>query len=116
MSKVIAIVLILFLGVHAISFADNALEKFGRGVSNIVVSPLEVMNGIKQAKEQGSSKDSYLKSGGWDSALTWGTVNGICRMVTRAVVGAFEVVTFILPLPKDYKPILTDVKDPGFFL
>ena len=55
--------------------------------------------------------DVYFKCGQtWTEELLYIDWSGTAG--NRAVVGAYEVVTFPIPLPSDYEPILTD---PEFF-
>lgn len=82
--------------------ADTALKKLGRGISNVASSPLEVWKRISDVNNEN----------GPIAAFTWGLLNGIFRTGIRAIVGIYEVVTFPIPLPKDYEPIITD---PEFF-
>lgn len=98
------------------AFSDSgSTEKLKRGVKNIFTCPAEIVKGVKEAREQGAKTHSVLKSEGWDSAIIWGLPNGVLRMGTRALVGVYEVVTFPIAAPKEYKPILRDVSEEGFF-
>ena len=45
---------------------------------------------------------------GMFAGFTTGLFTGIFDMGKRLVVGAYEVVTFPVPLPSGYKPIITD--------
>ena len=104
MKKIIALfILIVFLFMTSVSFADTPLKKLGRGFANILTCPVEI---FYRASE--SSKDDGPVAG-----LTWGFIDGMWRMLTRGVVGIYEVVTFPIPLPANYGPI---IDDPEFFL
>ncbi|MDP8298887.1 MAG: exosortase system-associated protein, TIGR04073 family [Candidatus Tantalella remota] len=105
MKKVIAglIMITLVLAISAPGYADNAVDKLGRGLANVATSPLELIKGMDDAKK----KDGYF------AAFTTGILKGTVNIVKRASVGVFEVATFPVPLPADYKPIL---KDPEYFL
>ncbi|MFH1790758.1 MAG: exosortase system-associated protein, TIGR04073 family [Candidatus Omnitrophota bacterium] len=83
--------------------ANNMIKKLGRGIANVGTCPLEVFKGISDANDED----------GFCAAITWGVLQGICKTVLRAGVGVYEIVTFPIPMPKDYDPILTD---PEFFL
>jgi len=39
-------------------------------------------------------------------AFTWGLVKGVGMAVARSAVGAYEIVTFPMPIPEGYRPIL----------
>lgn len=98
----IAVILILMVSITSPAYCDDALRKFGRGLCNIITSPLELFEQIKRV----NTSDGPLAS------ITYGTLKGVGMIAVRAVVGVYEVVTFPIPFPKHYKPIL---KDPEFF-
>jgi len=85
------------------AFSDDPLTKLGRGAANIVTSPFEIFN---QMEKSGSL------DGGGMAGWTVGPIKGVFMTGVRAVVGAYEVCTFLIPIPKDYGPIL---KYPEFF-
>jgi putative exosortase-associated protein (TIGR04073 family) len=76
----------------------DPLRKLGRGLSNCLTFPIEIPNQISKTND----------SDGPMAALTYGAVKGIVMGIFRLGVGAYEVVTFPLPFPEWYKPILTD--------
>ena len=76
----------------------DALKKLGRGLANCLTFPIEIPSQIAKTNN----------CEGPMAAVTYGVVKGVVMGVFRAVVGAYEVVTFPLPLPEGYKPILTD--------
>lgn len=82
---------------------DNAITKLGRGLANILTSPLEVPEQISRTNN----------SDGPFAGYTVGVLKGFGWALGRACVGAYEAVTFALPFPQGYKPIL---KDPEYFL
>lgn len=71
-------------------------DKFMRGLVNIITSPLEIPRRIRRRTEG----DNTLR--GW----TLGTTQGLGYTVVRLAAGAYEVLTFPAPAPKDYKPVL----------
>ena len=77
---------------------DGPLKKLGRGIANAVTCPLELPKGMEDAKQEN----------GWFAALSWGILMGTYNTAKRFVVGLYEVVSFPIPFPADYKPILTD--------
>ena len=103
MKKVFILSIIAILLTASISYADSPLRKLGRGTANILTCPIEMFYRVGEANDES----------GPIAAMTWGVLNGIYRMGVRAVVGIYEVVTFPIPLPGDYQPIITD---PEFFL
>ncbi len=85
------------------SSEQNAMRKLGRGVANIVSSPVEVLNDIQQV---------YLEEGAM-AAMTTGTMCGVADGLIRAAVGVFEIGTFPAPMPGvGYGPIV----EPEFLL
>jgi len=103
MRKIIAIIAcVTLLAMSSVAFAseatDNRIEKLGRGAANIFTSPYEIIYRINESND----KD------GVGAAFTWGILYGVVRMGVRAVVGVYEMATFPVPLPSDYKPIITD--------
>ena len=99
----IVIISILLMTVFTVSaYADTPVKKLGRGICNIVTCPLELFKAMQDIHNED----------GFFAALTWGLLKGTFNTGVRAVVGAYEVVTFPFPVPSDYEPILTD---PEFF-
>ncbi|MFH1189126.1 MAG: exosortase system-associated protein, TIGR04073 family [Candidatus Omnitrophota bacterium] len=81
----------------------DPLKKLGRGLSNIMTFPLEIPSQISKTNN----------SDGPVAALSYGVVKGFVMGIFRAFVGIYEVVSFPLPYPEWYRPILTD---PEFML
>lgn len=111
MRKPIVIALLLGLAFSVIAapaaFADDntgglILHKFFRGIVNAATGWMEL---FKQPTLETQEK-------GPKTGLTWGIVKGIGYAVGRSVVGAYEIVTFPLPIPEGYRPIM----DPEFVL
>ena len=78
--------------------SGDCLQKLGRGFSNCLTFIMEVPQQISNVN----------RTSGPLAGFTWGLVKGIGMAGVRAAVGAYEVVTFPLPCPEGYKPILTD--------
>ena len=74
---------------------QNALRKLGRGIANVLFGIVEVPNQTTKATSQ---------HGG--AALPYGFGKGVCRWVAREFVGAYDIVTFPVPFPKGYKPVM----------
>ena len=96
------VVIILALSLASPAYCDNMLKKFGRGICNVLTCPFELPEQVKRT----NLTDGPMAS------ITWGVLKGVGMIVTRAVVGVYEIVTFPIPCPEEYKPIL---KDPEFF-
>lgn len=78
------------------SRADGMLRKLGRGITNIVTCPGELI----RTPELVGRKDGYL------AAWSVGLLQGAWRTVLRGVTGVFEVVTFLVEIPEDYGPLM----------
>jgi putative exosortase-associated protein (TIGR04073 family) len=83
--------------------SDDAWKKLGRGLANMLTFPLEIPNQISKTNN----------SDGPVAAFTWGLLKGVGMTGFRALVGVYETLTFPMPCPEGYKPILTE---PEFFL
>ena len=94
------VIIILFIaGILMLSsacFAQTPIRKFGRGVANLITSPFEIPKSIQEK----------LYDEGPVAALTYGLFDGIYKFVLRGVVGVYETVSFPIPFPTDYEPIV----------
>jgi len=79
------------------SYVDGAFRKLGRGIANIVTCPLELI----RTPELVGRRDGYVAS------LSVGLTQGVWRVIARGVSGAYEVVTFPIPLPRHFHPVIT---------
>ncbi|MGB2630592.1 MAG: exosortase system-associated protein, TIGR04073 family [Candidatus Omnitrophota bacterium] len=100
MKKAFAAVLVIALVFSFTSpvFAYGPMDKLTRGAVNIVVSPMEVVDSVW----------GYWSEENYPSAIIWGPVIGTFNCIKRAVIGVYEVVTFPVPIPADYWPILDE--------
>ena len=95
----IGLIVILFAIVFTTpGYCGDPLKKLGRGICNIATCPFEVPLQISRT----NNSDGPMAAG------TWGILKAIGMTGVRLLVGAYEVVTFPFPLPRDYAPILTD--------
>ena len=78
------------------------IRKLGRGVANVATGILELPNNIVSVTEE----DGYV------AGVTYGIMKGLAWSVVRIAVGAYETVTFLVPIPFHYDPIL----EPEFLL
>lgn len=94
----IAVVLAILFSLAPKGYADGPVDKLGRGLSNVVVSPLEIPK---------TAWDTYeAEQKGFFMAIIWGIPVGIFNFAKRAVVGVYEVATFPVPLPANYEPVI----------
>jgi putative exosortase-associated protein (TIGR04073 family) len=77
--------------------SGKALEKFGRGVTNIVTSPGEFVVQVPPAMEK---SPDYLTG----SIVALG--RGIGYALLRVGAGIYDVATFPFPGSTDYKPVM----------
>ena len=73
-----------------------AFEKLGRGIGNLFLGALEIPVTIDKRYQESNTIDSFL------SGLAIGAFKGL----VRTGVGLYETVTFLLPYPESYAPIL----------
>lgn len=76
-------------------FADP-LRKLGRGLANTLTGVVE----IPKKAILISKNDSILMG------LTWGLVKGAAVGLLRTAVGVYETVTFPIPAPANYEPMI----------
>lgn len=75
---------------------DDPGIKFARGLTNIVASPGEYY--VQTSKLSGTHDPL--------TTLFGGMFKGTCAMVGRIGVGAYDVLTFPLPFPAAYQPLM----------
>jgi putative exosortase-associated protein (TIGR04073 family) len=77
---------------------EGSTGKFTRGLSNLADSLVEVPGTMmRKSKSEGAAV-----------GMTFGVFEGAYNTVKRALAGVWEVVTFPIPLPENYDPILPD--------
>ena len=72
-------------------------RKLQRGFLNVALSPIEISNELSKEVRN----DTFPPS--WVAGLGRGSIYA----VGRALVGVYEMVTFPLPYPAHYKPVLS---------
>lgn len=78
--------------------SPGPLRKLQRGFLNVALSPMEISNEL--AIEKHENNDQMPPS--WMTGL----VRGIGFTAGRALAGVYDIVTFPVPLPKEYGPII----------
>lgn len=81
---------------HPKGYLDGAARKLGRGAANVLTAPLELI------------RTPYFigaQDGGF-AAITAGMAQGLVAGVVRELAGIVEVVTFPIPIPKDFRPLV----------
>ena len=105
MKKAVLVLLVsifIFAEVSPAYCETPTFRKFRRGLCNIATAHLELIHQMDMT----GKKDGI----GW--AWSAGLVKGVGMVAARALAGAYEMVTFPVPFPPKYEPIL---KDPEFF-
>ena len=74
----------------------DAFSKLGRGITNVIEGPFELY------------AQTVLMPSGTDAVYTviGGITRGISMVVVRELVGIYDIVTFPIPYPQDYKPLI----------
>lgn len=75
---------------------DNPASKLGRGITNVVLSPGEYFVQTAKLMETHDPLTAYFG----------GVLQGTCKMVERIGGGIYEIVTFPVPIPKKYRPLM----------
>lgn len=101
MKKLSLLLGLIFLS--SISYAaeiesSGPMRKLQRGFVNVALSPMEISN--EMAEEKSENFGTFWPS--WIPGLARGSV----FTVGRALAGVYDIVTFPLPLPKDYAPLI----------
>jgi len=103
-SKLLRLLLISALWLPLTASADtddapqgqNALRKLCRGFANLAFGVVEVPNQITKVNaEQGGG-----------AAVTYGVSKGVVRWFGRELAGVYDVITFPIPFPRGYKPVM----------
>jgi putative exosortase-associated protein (TIGR04073 family) len=79
---------------------NNPGRKLGRGLANVIFGISEIPTSMMEVGEEH----------GGGAGTTWGLVRGVGRFIAREATGVFEIVTFLVPIPKNYAAIM----DPEF--
>jgi len=99
-----ATVLILCIAAVALpAFAQEGIaiekmgKKLGRGIVNVVTGWVELPKNIY---------DTSVETNNPLMGITYGTLKGVGMTVVRTGAGAYDVVTFLFPIPQNYQPVL----------
>jgi len=75
---------------------QNPLRKLGRGFANVFFGFIEIPNQYTKA----------VSEHGGAAGVTYGVPKGFARWFGREIVGMVEIVTFAVPVPPGYRPIM----------
>jgi len=101
MKKAMAVLLVLVVIIFnaAPGYCETpAFRKFRRGFCNMLTFHMEVGQEMTKAGNEGGNI----------GAMTVGLAKGLFMSAARALTGVYEVVTFPLPFPAEYKPIMNN--------
>ena len=78
------------------SVAEQIAMKFARGMANVTTGWVEL------------PKQIYLvgHNEGWMMGALRGPIDGLGMVIARTIAGAYEILTFPVPLPPHYQPML----------
>ena len=76
--------------------ADDVACKLGRGLTNIITGPIELF----------AELDYGIERYGWSRGVPAGMISGFCKSISRTLAGVYEVVTFPIEYPADFKPVV----------
>jgi len=92
----ICLIMIGLIAVGTPCFAQDMLRKLGRGLGNVATGAFEIPKSVQE---------TFYEEGPL-AAGTYGVIDGISKFLLRTVVGVYEVVSFPIPFPADYAPIV----------
>jgi len=79
------------------SVIEKMGKKLGRGIVNVATGWVELPKNIY---------DTSVETNNPLMGITYGTLKGVGMTVVRTGAGAYDLATFLFPVPKDYQPIL----------
>lgn len=90
--KILAVLLVGMFLAGGTAHAKGPFTKLGRGMTNILLAPLELISEPVTMAEDNNAVVSILG----------GVPKGIVFIPVRALLGVYDVVTFPIPYPKHY--------------
>ncbi len=79
-----------------VDYGTGVGKKLGRGIANLAFGWLDILKGIEKVGEE----NNFI------AAITWGPIYGTGNAVVRTLAGAYEVVTFPIPQPAHFEPLV----------
>ena len=77
-------------------YGAGAGKKLGRGLANTAFGWLDIPKGIEKVGDE----NNFI------AAATWGVIYGTGNAVVRTLAGVYEVVTFPIPAPANFEPLV----------
>jgi putative exosortase-associated protein (TIGR04073 family) len=78
------------------SVIQPMVVKLGRGLGNLTLGWVEVPKQVT----------CVSRERGWLSGIMRGTIDGVGMSVARMIAGVYEIVTFPIPIPPRYQPMV----------
>ena len=94
--SLLLVVLMVVSFISADAYAGNPIQKIGRGIANVATGWIEIPKEMVNVTEQ----ENDMKG------LFVAPFTGLWKGVVRTVVGVYEIVTFPLPIPAEYAPVV----------
>ena len=94
LSILVAIIILFNLMLRPCS--ADPLRKLGRGVVNILTGIVEIPKKVYLVSKQENAL----------MGMTWGLLNGTAVGLLRTVTGVYEMLTFPIPVPAEYEPMI----------
>lgn len=91
-----ATVLALLLASLGTGYSQDKVAKVERGFANMIGGVVEI---------PGTVTETTRKEGPW-KGYTVGFLKGLAMVPVRTAVGVYEFLTFYVPAPADYAPVL----------
>ncbi len=101
----LSVLLVVASGVNRLACADagngtptgeKMFAKLGRGLANAVTGWIEIPRQMRDESEVS----------GLGVGLTWGLAEGVGYAIARTIAGVYEIVSFPVPMPEDYRPVI----------
>ena len=98
----VVLVIALILSIASPGYC-GAGRKLMRGLSNLITCPLELPNRMRIAVKEEKNLVEVIGIG---------LPKGLGMMIMRGCFGLYETLSFPIPIPENYEPMITD---PEFF-
>ena len=95
-SIIICVAALMILNIASAGYAQDMGKKLHRGAVNLVTGWMEIPNTIRDT----TAEDNMF------TGITLGIPKGCCMAIIRTAFGFYEIVTFLIPLPEGYNPML----------
>ena len=79
-----------------INYGTGVGKKLGRGLGNVAFGWMEIPKSIQDVGDQRN----------FIAGITWGPLEGIGKALVRTAAGVYETVTFPIPAPANFEPLV----------